>query len=183
MTHEGLDERKAVHEIIDIDLLSEWCVPVRIRGRLIETRNPLREDMTLLDRRLKRGDYANEAELGRARTALLDEMIERLFVGERWEQLKRAIRDGQDDPLSSFEKLSIVLHYSIAYLHATQGREAASALALRGLTLIEEEATPQAASAPHSGRDLPEGRFVAADGRERPLNESGIGMEGAAPGA
>lgn len=167
-----------MREIIDIDQLSEWCVPVRVRGRLIETRNPLRHDMSDLDKRLKRGDYDSEHALGEARRQLLDVMIDRILIGEAWELLKRDIDSGSVLPLAPFEKLSIVFQYCIAHASATGGREAAAELVQRGFNLIEEE-TPMGTSAPAAARplkrDLPAGMVIGGDGRERPIGDTNAG--------
>ncbi|MCC6908237.1 MAG: hypothetical protein IT430_09885 [Phycisphaerales bacterium] len=169
-----------MREIIDIDQLSQWCVPVRVRGHLIETRNPLRGDMTLLDTRIKRGDYESDAELSAARKKLLDEMIDAMFVGDEWGKLKEKIAAGQEEPLSMFEKLSIVLQYSIAHEFAVNGREAAARLGERPFTLIEDEspvAPATAASPAVRKRDLPPGLIIGGDGGERPISEANLGVE------
>lgn len=167
-----------MREIIDIDQLSDWCVAVRVRGRLIETRNPLRCDMTLLDKRLKRADYATEADLSAARKSLLDQMLDRIFIGDAWNDLKRAAESGDVDALAPFEKLSIVFHYTLAHASAVHGQEHAAALAARGFTLIEEdEAKTQApaSAAPRRAPDLPEGLHVGAAGEIRPVSPGEAG--------
>lgn len=165
-----------MREIIDIDQLTDWCVPVRVRGHLIETRNPLRHDMTLLDKRLKRSAYESDADLAKARKTLLDEMIEAIFVGVEWRTLQAKFTDGVEEPLSPFEKLSIVYQYSIVYLQATQGKEAALAFMQRGdFTLIEEVQRTQPPDAPAT--ELPAGRIIGGNGQVRPISEAGIGAE------
>lgn len=167
-----------MREIIDIDQLSEWCVPVRVRGRLIETRNPLREDMSLLDKRLKRGDYDSEHALGEARRQLLDVMIDRILIGEAWELLKRDIDSGGVLPLAPFEKLSIVFQYCIAHASATGGREAAAELVRRGFNLIEDGppvTNSTSSRSPLPKPDLPPGMVIGGDGSVQPIDAANPG--------
>ena len=162
--------------VINVDRLTQWCVPVLTRGRLIQTRNPLRENMDVLDERVRRADHADDESLCHARRALIQKMLERILCDPGATGLFTDIADGRISPISDMEGLVIINNYTIANYAACGHQDRARALMLNPLSLIaeddaaKEEATVQAA--PPSS-PLPVGRVINGSA-SRPITPADV---------
>lgn len=150
--------------IINIDRLTQWCVIVRLRGRNISTRNPLHENMDVLDERVSRADHADDESLCRARRELISRMLHRILID-----------GGALDPIADIEGLAIINNYSIAYYAALGDNERARRLAANPLTLIaEDDAAGAEAKTQAAGSDaLPRGRVINGSA-SRPITPADV---------
>ncbi len=144
--------------LIDLDGTSDFLFAVRIRGVICEAAHPARADMEVLQRRVKRAEHPDEAELRRAVGLLAQRMVEAIFAPcAAWQSLKGGAL--KEEPLSRQEAIVLVYQYLAVATKFTGGDVGPFATGSFSLIAEDDGVTKARAAA---AANLAEGRTIGA---------------------